>query len=189
MNNPTFSLTYLENEADRLTAKLAKIQEQRDALRTVIDLLHGSIEDAEMEAGTSLDDTPIPVPAPDPAPIPAQVPGPTEPHDKTDLSGLSVDFTGTHNMLDRIRRIGQAGKGRLLNLTKVSKFLLHAGESTASLQNLRNNVYSCMKDHPEYFEKVDSGTYLYHDTPRSLSYDDGYDLGPELQLLPPSDLR
>ena len=183
MNKTTFSLVDLEKEADLLTAQMDKIQKQRDALRTVIDLLHSSIGDAEMEAGTSLDDTL------EPASGPAEGPDTTGPHDKTDLSGLSVDFTGTHNMLDRIRRIGRAGEGRLLNLTKVSKFLLRAGESTASLQNLRNNVYSCMKDHPEYFEKIDSGTYLYHDTPQSLSSDDGYDPGPELQLLPPSDLR
>ena len=177
MNNPNISLTAMKHEADRLTAEIEHKKKQRDALLTVIDLYGGS-EYAVAAPDNSLADAPTAAPEQrqeSPNPIP---------HQSTDLSDLSVNFTGTSNMFERLRRIGRAAEGRLMNLTEVSKFLLKSGESDATLRNLRNNVYTGLKDHPEHFEKVGSGNYRYHDTPRTISLDDRDNDSPA-QLFPP----
>ena len=181
MNNPNINLTALKQDADRLTAEIELKQKQRDALLTVMDLYGGS-GDVEAESGLGQAKTR--------PPAPEQRQGPPKPlaHDTTDLSDLSVNFTGTNNLFERLRRIGQVAEGRLLNLTKVSKFLLASGESCATLRNLRNNVYSCLKDHPEHFEKVSSGNFRYHDSPRTTGLDDRVNDCPAPQSLLTHDL-
>ena len=177
MNNPNISLTAMKHEADRLSAEIEHKKKQRDALLTVIDLYGGS-GDAEAAPDNSLADA---LPA---APEQRQESPKPMPNQTTDLSDLSVNFTGTGNMFERLCRIGRVAEGRLLNLTEVSKFLLKSGESDATLRNLRNNVYSCLKDHPEHFEKVGSGNYRYHDNPRTAGLDDRDNDSPA-QLFPP----
>ena len=181
MNNPIISLRELQDEANRLAAEIELKQKQREALLTVIDLYGGS---GDLESTRPPAPGSVRVGAPEPVPV---LPKPLANH-TTDLSDLSVDFTGTTNMLERLQRIGQKAEGRLLNLTEVSKFLLRSGESTATLRNLRNNVYSGLKDHPEHFEKVGSGNYLYHDTPRTLGLDEPPLDGPVSQSPVPLEL-
>ncbi|MCY4366200.1 MAG: hypothetical protein OXE17_08260 [Chloroflexi bacterium] len=179
MNKPNISLTAMKQDADRLNAEIEHKKKQHDALLTVIDMYSGS-GDAEPIAGNALADD-------------AQAQSPEQrrespksmPHQTTDLSDLSVNFTGTSNMLERLCRIGRAAEGRLLNLTEVSKFLLKSGESDATLRNLRNNVYSCLKGHPEHFEKVGTGNYRYHDTPRTAGLD-YRDYDSPAELFPPA---
>ena len=180
MNEPIISLRALQDYANRLAAEIELKKKQREALLMVIDLYGGG---GDLEAISPAPST-VQVEAPPPAPV---LPKPLANY-TTDLSDLSVDFTGTTNMLERLRRIGQKAEGRLLNLTEVSRFLLRSGESTATLRNLRNNVYSGLKDHPEHFEKVSSGNYLYHDTPRTPGLDDRFNDCPAPQSLLTRDL-
>lgn len=166
MNNPNINVAALKQDADRLTAEIEIRKRQREALRMVIDMYSDS-EDAQVALGNNLADAlGQPAPGQDPE-TPESLASYT-----TDLSNLSVNFTGTTNMFERLCRIGRVAEGRLLNLTKVSKFLLDSGESTADLRNLRNSVYSCLKGHPEHFEKVGTGNYLYHDSPRTTGLND-----------------
>ena len=73
---------------------------------------------------------------------------------ETNLSGLFVDFSGSRNTLERVIRIGEAAEGKLLNATKVARFLIDAGESRGKLDSVRRNVGDALKLSPQYFEAV-----------------------------------
>ena len=77
---------------------------------------------------------------------------------ETSLTGLYVNFTGARNLLERLLRIGEAAKGKLLNSTMVARFLIDTEESQGKLNSVRRNVGQTFKMHPEYFEPVSIGT-------------------------------
>ena len=96
-----------------------------------------------------------------PGPIPQTGPGKPVEDPRIDLTGLSVDFTGAPNVLERVLRIGEAAGGRLLNATKVARFLIEAGVSRGKLENLRGNVSDALTGNPDYFMPVGPATFQF----------------------------
>lgn len=90
--------------------------------------------------------------------IPQTGPGKQVEDPRMDLTGLSVDFTGAPNVLERVLRIGEAAEGRLLKAKKVARFLIEAGVSRRTLENLRGNVSYALTGNPDYFMPVGPAT-------------------------------
>ncbi|MYC36600.1 MAG: hypothetical protein F4X66_06760 [Chloroflexi bacterium] len=82
-------------------------------------------------------------------------------HPETGLSGLYVDFHGARNLLERIVRIGEAAEGKLLNSTKVARFLIDSEVSRGKVTTLRREVGQTLKLHPELFEPISTGNYRF----------------------------
>ena len=80
---------------------------------------------------------------------------------RIDLGGLTVDFAGTPNVLERLFRIGEADPSKLLNSTKVARFLIDAGVSGGKLDNVRRNVDDALTNNPRHFKKVAPATFKF----------------------------
>ena len=150
MENHTEAKTtigFLDQRLQNLNGKIAKLTTERDLLMSVITLLKNEYAEPQTQDR-------------EPSPNPGST-RPTNPD--TDISNLSVNFDGVVNLLDRLIRIGEAAeaKGKLLNLTKITEFIIATGESTASKMNLRTNVGHALRENPEVFTKVRPGTYKY----------------------------
>ena len=150
--NAAIAVDVLRSHLDQLNDKIATLIEERDTVAKALESLlsHGG----GAAAGCSADLNNRSHPA-------ATDSISSQQNNTTDLTGLAVDFTGAANLRERLIRIAQAGEGVLLNLTKVSRFLIEAGESQATIPNLRTNVYGIVNGSPDLFEKVSSGTYRY----------------------------
>ena len=79
------------------------------------------------------------------------------------LAGVSVDFRGAGNLLERVIRIGEAveAEGKLLNATEVARFLIGMRQSGSRLDVLRRSVRDVLNNHPHYFEYLHPGTYRF----------------------------
>ncbi len=58
----------------------------------------------------------------------------------------------------------------------MTHYLARTRTARGSLRSLRTYIRTCIARHPEHFERVGSGLYRYHDTPRPQSawMQDGY---------------
>ena len=106
---------------------------------------------------------------PNPEAKPRTGPGKQVNDPRIDLTGLSVDFTGAPNVLERVLRIGEVAEGRLLNATRVARFLIEAGASHGKLENLRGNVSDALTNNPNHFEPVGPATFQFLGRDRSPS--------------------
>lgn len=166
----TFTLTDLVDQAEQLTAQIAVLQQQRDALRITAELLS---RDA-LDTAFPTNDIPEPPPRDDP------------PHNSLpidNMENLDVDFTGTRNMLERLQRLGRAAEGHYLSLGLMAHYLDRHKKRRGSLRSLRTHIRTCIAKHREHFQRVGPGIYCYYDTPRPRSVweKDGYDLAADLE--------
>ncbi len=186
----SLTLADLKAKLADLATKSANLQDQENALKSVIQLL-------EADAGAAGDSGPSP--SPDPAPTsetdyavfqhetPAHLhdmpglyegwlkrrkadasePAAPEPREPAPLQTLAdpatllVDFRGTHRLLERLIRIGEAARGKLLKAELVSRCLENSGLYRGNPYELRNSVTTRLANHPEYFEWVAQGVYRY----------------------------
>ena len=72
-----------------------------------------------------------------------------------------MTFTGSSNVLERLFRIGEADRSKLLNSTKVARFLIDAGVSGGKLDNVRRNVDDALTNDPRHFKKVAPATFKF----------------------------
>ena len=171
----TFTLADLEAQDDRLTAQIEQLTAQRDALRITADLLQDSVGDAVPPASHTLDQPLQDLPPPVPPPQDDLPPVNTRAIDK--LEDLQVDFSGSRNLLERLRRLGRAAEGNYLSLGLMAHYLARYKKPRGSLRSLKTYIRTCISRHPEHFERVSPGIYRYYDTPRprSVWQADGYD--------------
>ena len=170
----TFTLTDLSNQAQRLTAQIELLQQQRNALLITEQLLRGDAGDTT-DTVDATDDTPSPV---NDTPTPRLQDSPINNLPIHNFEGLEVDFTGARNLLERLRRIGQATEGHYLSLGLLTYYLEKARPSRkGSRRSLKTYIRTCISKHPEYFQRVGPGIYRYYDNPRprSVWQIDGYD--------------
>ncbi|MYC28510.1 MAG: hypothetical protein F4X65_00255 [Chloroflexi bacterium] len=169
----TFTITDLENQVDHLSTQISQLQRQQDALRITAQLLRvGAVETV---AAATLDQPLQDLPPPSP---PAQDDLPPNNLPIHNPEDLDLDFTGTRNLLDRLRVIGRAAEGHYLSLGVIAHYLQKARPNRkGSRRSLKTYIRTCISKHPEHFERVSFGTYRYHDTPRprSVWQTDGYD--------------
>ena len=81
--------------------------------------------------------------------------------DPEDLSDVVSDFTRCSNNAERIVRIARVAPHKLLNITRVARYLEGHDQSHGSFKTLRTEVGRALARHPERFEKVSKGTYRY----------------------------
>ena len=93
--------------------------------------------------------------------IPETGPGKQAEDPRIDLTGLSVDFTGSPNVLERLFRIGEADDNKLLNSTKGARFLIDAGVSSGKLDSIRRNVDDALTNNAQHFKRVAPGTFKF----------------------------
>ena len=177
----TFTLADLETQNDRLTVQIAELQLQRDALRITAELLQGNTGDAVPTTDDTLDqplqDLPPPATPSTPA-TPLQDDLPPNNLPIHNLEDLDIDFAGTPNLLERIKRIGNATQGHYLSLGLLTHYLEKARPSRkGSRRSLRTHIRTCISKNREHFQRVGPGIYRYYDTPRPRSVwgTDGYD--------------
>ena len=181
VSSATVVLDDLVDQADQLTTQIADLERRRDALWTTIELLQTS-------AGVVVDSAPPVVPVIPPG-MPGLPPGPirtiyddaleanvasaTVRHDSTpgtaELGISPPDFTGTYNLTDRLYRIYEAAEGEPLHVGLISRLLLQAGLTQASLAEVQRDVSACLSGHAKYFERVDNGVYRYRDREHSTN--------------------
>ena len=160
----TFTLADLKAQNDRLTAQIADLQEQRDALRITAQLLTGGALEAVAPAIDTLDqplqDLPPPVPSPQDDLPPNNLP-------IHNLEDLEIDFTGARNLLERIKLIGRATEGHYLSLGLLTHYLEKARPSRkGSRRSLKTHIRTCISKNRQHFQRVAPGIYHYYDTPR-----------------------
>ena len=76
-----------------------------------------------------------------------------------ELGDISVDFTGTSNIRERVHRVAVAARGTPLSPTVVTRFLIESGQHTSNVTNLRPQVYRAFRDHPELYQRVGNGCF------------------------------
>ena len=192
MDELTITLNYLDKQYESLTKQMREIEKELDAIRTVRATASKAKASKAKAAETDTNPVIVSLPArhqaaePDTNPVIVSLPAchkaeetNTDPviisspvchisEDQPDpavidLTGMTIDLTGAINLLDRLRRIGRAADGRLVNLTEMSRFIRESGASRATLKNLRSGVERAVREHPEHFERVAPGNYRYHD--------------------------
>ena len=177
----TFTLADLEVQHDKLTTQIEQLQKQRDALRITAELLQGNAGNAVPITDDTLDQPLQDLPPPSPPlrddPAPNNLP-------IHNLEDLDIDFSGTRNLLERLKRIGNATQGHHLSLGFLTHYLEKARPSRkGSRRSLKTYIRTCISRHPEHFQRVGPGIYRYYDTPRSRSVwqTDGYDHAADLE--------
>ena len=71
-----------------------------------------------------------------------------------------VDYEGTRNFQQRVKRVAEATADGIVNATHVAEVLIRDGKSKSTLKNLRGTVLTELKD-GEDFRYVGRGTYMY----------------------------
>ncbi len=74
-------------------------------------------------------------------------------------AGVTIDFTGTSNLPQRLVRIAQAMDGPL-DVRETAQCLIEHGLSKAKVRNLRSHIINVLRDEPD-FSKVGDGKYEY----------------------------
>ena len=174
MDELTITLNFLDKQYESLSEQLREKEKELDAIRTV----RASISRAK---AAEPDTNPLSVSPPSchqAAEINSErviisTPVYHKPEDLPDqevidLTGMTIDLTGASNLFERVKRIGRAANGKLVNLTGMTHFIKDSGVSRASIKNLRSGVERIVREHPEHFVKITPGNYRYHDVPLKL---------------------
>ena len=168
----TFTITDLENQADHLSTQISLLQRQQDALHITAQLLRAGA--VETVAAATLDQTLQDLP---PLSPPAQDDLPPNNLPVHNLEDLDIDFSGTRNLLERLKLIGRAAEGHYLSLGVIAHYLQKARPNRkGSRRSLKTYIRTCISKHPQHFERVAPGIYRYYDQPRprSVWQTDGY---------------
>ena len=179
--SPQIDLAGLVQTADQLAEQIARDRQRLDSLNATVELLKDDPMPPTPRPGPKLKTLKLPagMGREQPTAIPAVSPEPDPPvQDRAvdNMQALDVDFKGAKNMLERLRRIGRAAEGHYLSLGLMAHYLARTRTARGSIRSLRTYIRTCIARHPEHFERVGNGLYLYHDTPRSRSawMQDGY---------------
>lgn len=75
------------------------------------------------------------------------------------LDHTRVDFTGTANIRERVRRVAETFRGIPLSPTEVTRVLLDSGQHRSTMVNLRPAVYRTLRDNREDYHRVGNGCF------------------------------
>ncbi len=150
--NAAIAVDVLRSHLAHLNGKIATLTEERDTVAKALESLLGHSGATSAECSTDRNNRSHPA---------ATDPIGSQQRNITDLNDLVIDFKGSANLRERLIRIALAKEGVLLNITEVARFLIEAGESQATIPNLRTNVHDIVNGSPDLFEKVSPGTYRY----------------------------
>ena len=157
MDEQRITLEYLERYADELDRQMRELADKRDAVRKIVLSLRGAANPPAV--GAAPDD-----PGAEARAVGAEAAMPPS-FRPQELTGLEVDYTGATNLLSRLRCVGRAAEGGVLRVGPVAKLLIADGVSAAKFNNLRRSVDKAFRTHPEQFEYLEPGTYVYNDAP------------------------
>ena len=79
-----------------------------------------------------------------------------------DLTGLYIDLEGTQNTLERIIKIAEVvPEDKYLNVSQMARYIINAGYSVATVQNMRVAVQRVISRQPDLFDQVRPATYRF----------------------------
>ena len=147
-----------EAEIVRLTQEIQPFRAMRETFLRLLENAPAEDSPAPAHAAAAADDHEA---APTPTPGRSRR---TQVAEDTDLSGLDrVEGLGdAEGVYQQLVCIARAAPNRLLNVTQVSRLLLHLGATTTpNLHSVRVSTQRALNAHPDLFELVRPATYRY----------------------------